>query len=186
MEEGKWWQGGLRSPNSVGSSDVPKATHTHGPTATLSVSLRYHGTGKRDHGTERGVELSRITVPRGTGIGREYVGWVSMVLGVSVMRRRRGVQGFVRSERARGITEGGVRDNGSLCAPLRAQPVQWDLGTHISHNGTEREGGSGTAGGRRGSHSLIDSETQSLFFMRRNSTSWDAVKTRAGSTPKKI
>ena len=51
-----------------------KAIHTHAPNATLSVSLRYHGTGKRDHGTERGVELSRITVPRGTGIGREHVG----------------------------------------------------------------------------------------------------------------
>ena len=76
--------------------------------------------------------------------------------GVSVMRGRRGVQGFVRSERARGITEGGVRDNGSLRAPLRAQLVQWDLGTHISHNGTEREGGSGTAGGRRGSHEFSD------------------------------
>ena len=84
--------------------------------------------------------------------------------GVSAMRWRRGVQGFVRSERARGITEGRGRDNGSLRAPLRAQPVQWDLGTHISHNGTEREGDSGTAGGRRGSHSLIDSETQRLFF----------------------
>ena len=62
--------------HSVGSSDVPKAIHTHGPNATLSVTvfLRYHGTGKRDHGTERGVELSRITVPRGTGIGREHVG----------------------------------------------------------------------------------------------------------------
>ena len=58
----------------------------------------------------------------------------------------------------------GGGDNGSLRAPLRAQPVQWDLGTHISHNGTEREGDSGTAGGRRGSHSLIDSETQRLFF----------------------
>ena len=87
--------------------------------------------------------------------------------GVSAMRGRRGFQGFVRSERAQGITEGGGRDNGSLRAPLRAQPVQWDLGTHISHNGTEREGGSGTAGGRRGSHSLIDSETQRLFFMRK-------------------
>ena len=81
MGEGKWWQGGLRSPISVGSSALNKAIHTHAPNATLSVSLRYHGTGKRDHGTERGVELSRIiwiTVPRGTGIVplivREYVG----------------------------------------------------------------------------------------------------------------
>ena len=48
--------------------------NTHAPNATRSVSLRDHGTGKRDHGTERGVELSRITVPRGTGIGREHVG----------------------------------------------------------------------------------------------------------------
>ena len=85
MGEGKWWQGGLRSPILVGSSAVPKAILTHAPNATLSVSLRYHGTGKRDHGTERGVELSRITVPRGTGMGREYVGWVSMVSRVSVM-----------------------------------------------------------------------------------------------------
>ena len=74
MGEGKWWQGGLISPNLVGSLAVPKAIRTRGPNATLSVSLRYHGTGKRDHGTEREVELSRITVPRGTGIGREYVG----------------------------------------------------------------------------------------------------------------
>ena len=164
MEEGKWWQGGLRSPNSVGSSDVPKATHTHGPTATLSVSLRYHGTGKRDHGTERGVELSRITVPRGTGIGREYVGWVSMVLGVSVMRRRRGVQGFVRSERARGITEGGGRDNGSLRAPPRAQPMQWDLRTHISHNETEREGFSNNRGRGLSHLSLSETTDASPFF----------------------
>ena len=85
MGEGKWWQGGLISPNSVGSLAVPKAIRTRGPNATLSVSLRYHGTGKRDHGTEREVELSRITVPRGTGMGREYVGWVSMVSRVSVM-----------------------------------------------------------------------------------------------------
>ena len=93
MGERKWWQGSLRSPNSVGSSDVPKAicaqihTHGHGPNynATLSVSLRYHGTGKRDHGTERGVELSRITVPRGMGVGQEHAGWVSMVSRVSVM-----------------------------------------------------------------------------------------------------
>ena len=76
------------------------------------------------------------------------------------MRGRRGVQGFVRSERARGITEGGGRDNGSLRAPLRAQPVQWDLGTHISHNGTEQEGGSGTAGGMPAGGALIlDYET---------------------------
>ena len=85
MGEGKWWQGGLISPNSVGSLAVPKAIRTRGPNATLSVSLRYHGTGKRDHGTEREVELSRITVLRGTGMGREYVGWVSMVSRVSVM-----------------------------------------------------------------------------------------------------
>ena len=67
--------------------NVPKAIHTHGPNATPSVPLhvRYHGTGKRGHGTERGVKLSRITVPRGTGMGREYAGWVSMVSGVSVM-----------------------------------------------------------------------------------------------------
>ena len=85
MGEGKWWQGGLKSLNSVGSLAVLKAIRTRGPNATLSVSLRYHGTGKRDHGTERGVELSRITVPRGTEMGREYVGWVSMVSRVSVM-----------------------------------------------------------------------------------------------------
>ena len=85
MGEGKWWQGGLILPNSVGSLAVPKAIRTRGPNATLSVSLRYHGTGKRDHGTEREVDLSRITVPRGAGMGREYVGWVSMVSRVSVM-----------------------------------------------------------------------------------------------------
>ena len=98
------------------------------------------------------------------------------------MRGRRGFQGFMRSERARGITEGGGRDNGSLRAPLRAQPVQWDLGTHISHNGTEREGGSGTAGGRRGSHSLIDSETQRLFFTYRTSRKNHEITTRRGVT----
>ena len=98
--------------------------------------------------------------------------------GVSAMRGRRGVEGLVRSERARGITEGVGRDNGSLRAPLRAQPVQWDLGTHISHNGTEREGGSGTAGGRRGSHSLIDSETQRLFFTYRTSRKNHEITTR--------
>ena len=91
------WQGGLISPNSVGSLAVPKAIRTRGPDATLSVSLSYHGTGKQDHRTERGVELSRITVPRGTGIGREHVGWVSMGSGVSAMRGRRVVQGSVRS-----------------------------------------------------------------------------------------
>ena len=44
------------------------------PNATLGVSLRYHETGKRDHGTARSAELSRIAMPRGTGIGREHVG----------------------------------------------------------------------------------------------------------------
>ena len=80
MGEGKWWQpeGGLISPNSVGSLAVPKAIRTRGPNATLSVSVRYHG-------TEREVKLSRITVPRGPGMGREYVGWVRMVSRVSVM-----------------------------------------------------------------------------------------------------
>ena len=87
MGEGNWWQGGVISPNSVDTLAIPncKVIRTRGPNAALNVSLRYHGTGKRDHGTEREVELSRITVPRGTGMGREYVGWVSMVSRVSVM-----------------------------------------------------------------------------------------------------
>ena len=82
MGEGKWWQGGLKSPNSVGSLAIIiiKAIRTRGPNATLSVSLCYHGTGKRDHGTEREVELSKITVSRGTGMGRDREStWAGLV-----------------------------------------------------------------------------------------------------------
>ena len=66
-----------RSPHSAGSSDVPKAIHTHGPNATLRVFLRYNGvhgeTGPRngegsrtlkDHRAERHGNGARI---RGMG-----------------------------------------------------------------------------------------------------------------------
>ena len=59
------------SPNSVGSLAVPKAIRTRGPNATPSASLRYHGTGKQDHGTEREVKPSRITMH----MPREAWGW---------------------------------------------------------------------------------------------------------------
>ena len=69
------------------------------------------------------------------------------------MRGRRGVQGFVRSERARGITEGRGRDNGSLRASAAVPPLisalEADLGGAGAGGRAVVYGATGYAAGAR-------------------------------------